>query len=227
MLIIILVQTFKRRLLSRLWWFISSKSFRSAFNCCLQLWIPVYVCALLAAVWQHLLFSSKSNFSKSFLIQLPYCRTTILLLCQIPVLSKLYLKAVTNTVLGRNFAFEFIWKKQCSASFRILQLFEDCFLHFDTTFFIGFFFFHGFSALHFQPKETDNVRCHPTELPSDDRMLWLLCSASLVIKPMEIASTWSYLVTSVCAGNLKPYFWGNSAFWASSFMCWVCLTRLA
>lgn len=46
---------------------------------------------------------------------------------KLPSLSKLSLKAVANTVLGRNFPFElvlwylhmFIWKNSCSASFRI------------------------------------------------------------------------------------------------------------
>lgn len=37
------------------------------------------------------------------------------------------------------------------------------------------------------------------------------CFASLATKPMETASspTWSYLVTFVCAGNLKLCFWGT------------------
>lgn len=96
----------------------------AAFNCCLQLWIPV--CVLSACLLQHLLLSCHSDSRLSFTTQLPYLGTSNLLLCQTPSLSKLSLKAVANTALGRNFPFElvlwylhfFIWKNSCSASFR-------------------------------------------------------------------------------------------------------------
>lgn len=64
-LIIVLVQDFKRRHLIRLWWLIFNMSF--ALNCCLWFWISVCVRVLLASVLQNFLLPN-SNFSKSYCI---------------------------------------------------------------------------------------------------------------------------------------------------------------
>lgn len=58
---------------------------------------------LSASFLQHLFLSPHSNSNLYFLLQLLYLKTSNLLLCQTSSISKLCLKAVANTVLGRNF----------------------------------------------------------------------------------------------------------------------------
>lgn len=154
----------------------------TAFNCCLQLWIPP-VPVLSASLLQRLLLSSHSNSSLSFPMRLPYLGTSNLLLCQTPSLSKLSLEAVANTVVGRNFPFQsvlwylhlFIWKK---LTFCILQNsstdFDTAVLAFSSFMAQAFIFLR----LHPQPNKTDSVKCHlMEELPSEHRMVWPSCSA--------------------------------------------------
>lgn len=107
-------------------------------------------CILSASFLQHLLLSSHSNSKLYFLLQLLYLETSNLLLCPTPSLSKLYLKAVANTVLGRRFpsgiSICLSEKKSCSATFRI-HLFINilqCWL----------FFFHGSSNFPMPPYVT-------------------------------------------------------------------------
>lgn len=149
----------------------------TAFNCCLQLWIPM--CVLSVSLLQHLLLSSSNSSLFSHAAPLFWNKQLII------VSNSITFQAVLEGCCSIRQKFS-LWVGPLISIRVHLKKLMFCILqnlstHFDAAVLASSFFMAQafiFLRLHPQPNKTDSVRCHPTEeLPSECGMVWPLCSA--------------------------------------------------